>query len=1253
MSTIERDEGVLAPKPFAVSYPPALPIVARREEIVGAIRSNQVVIIAGETGSGKTTQIPKMCLEAGIGDHGKIACTQPRRLAALSVSRRLAQELGVTWGHEVGCKIRFTDHTRRETRIKVMTDGILLAEIRSDPDLRAYEAIILDEAHERSLNIDFLLGYIKQLLVRRPELKVVITSATIDTQLFSKAFYDAPVFEVSGRLFPVDIHYRPLSSFEDEEEVSHVEGAAEAVREVIAESLDGDILVFMPTERDIRETCELIRDKSGKSVDVLPLMGSLSNPEQEKVFSPTSKRKVIVSTNIAETSLTIPGIRFVIDSGLARVSRYNARQRVRRLPVERIAQSNANQRAGRAGRVEAGVCVRLYESDDFDARPQFAEPEILRANLAEVILRMKAFNLGDIETFPFLNPPDSRAIKSGFALLHELGAIELNGEVSRIGMELARLPVDPTIGRMLLQARRERCLPEMIVIAAALSIQDPRERSAENRQKADQAHRAFTHPDSDFLTLVKLWSECSREMGQNRSKSALRKFCKSNYLSFVKMREWGDLISELAREMSADVSAISDPSTIERFDGRYRAIHRSILSGFVGQVAYRLSTNSYRGGAGRELSMWPGSVLAERNRVSGERARDDRKRRSSQQQWIVSSEIVETSRVFARNNARVVVSWIEEIARHLIKRGFVEPRWCEERRAVIAEERVSLYGLLLSSRRVLYGLHNPEEARGIFIQNALLTPDESSERPWIGGNRAVANKVAMVLASQGRLNRVELEERLGQFYRERLPSISSVEELDRFIKNKLANDPTKLHVSLEYLTKGVELSNMDEQFPDAIAVAGENIRVWYSYEPGAKSDGVTLELPPSLVKGMAPELLDGVIPGLREKQVLHLLHDLPKDIRKRLGSLPAAAQRIARHQTMTKLPLVRAVREILREDFVIHLPDEALDVSTLPSHLRPRVTVRDVHEEGSSSRQASGRDSPKSEPARAESSDDNRLWNTARATWERDDVASWDFEDPPESVQVGMLTGVPILLYPTLRREDDRIALRLADSREDAIRDASHGVRALAERVLSKEVSDLRKQSKDIEKLRPLLLLWTTPDDFKKSLLECAFTYLFEKPIAYPLTRSAFEEVLETARGRTPNLIPSILETTKSILDLRKTLLQVKRPYSGMRGDLDALVPADVLAVTPFEHLRHLPRYLRAMTLRCERMDTNPTRYEQCVRQLRVYEGRLSTLPSKRRMELRWMLEELKVSFFAQELGTQYPISTKRIDVWLTQAMSC
>lgn len=1242
MSIKERRQDAPTPKPLSISYPPSLPIVAKREEIIEALRSNPVVIVAGETGSGKTTQIPKMCLEAGLGVHGKIACTQPRRIAALSVSRRLAQELGVTWGHEVGCKIRFNDHTRAETRVKVMTDGILLAEIRSDPDLRAYEAIILDEAHERSLTIDFLLGYLQQLLTRRPDLKVVITSATIDTELFSQAFNNAPVFQVSGRLFPVDIHYRPLSSFDDEEEVSHVRGAAEAVREVIADGLDGDILVFMPTERDIRETCELIREMAGKGVDVLPLMGSLSSSEQERVFASTFRRKVIVSTNIAETSLTIPGIRFVIDSGLARVSRYNARQRVRRLPVERIAQSNANQRAGRAGRVEAGVCVRLYENDDFDSRARFAEPEILRANLAEVILRMKAFNLGDIESFPFLNAPDPKAIKGGFALLHELGAIESTGHVSRIGMELAKLPVDPTIGRMLLQARRERCLPELVVIAAALSIQDPRERSAETRQKADQAHRAFTHPDSDFLTLVKLWTECAREMGEARSTSALRKFCKANYLSYMKMREWGDLITELAREMGVEISTIDDPATIERFDGRYRAIHRSILSGFLGQVAYRLSANSYRGATGRELSIWPGSALAERNRPSPDNIRNERKKRSSHQQWVVSSEIVETSRVFARNNARVVVSWIEEMAGHLTRRGYTEPRWCSERNSVIAEERVTFYGLLLSSKRVHYGRHNPEEAREIFIQNALLAPDENSSRAWIARNRAVANKVAMVMASRGQLNRVELEERLARFYRERLPFISSLEELDRFVKDKLSDDSTKLEVTFEGLANGTQPFDIQEQFPDSIEVAGENIRVWYSYEPGTKEDGVTLELPAGLAKGVTSELLEGAIPGLREKQVLHLLHDLPKDLRKRLGSLTEVAERIAQHPTMTKLPLIKAAREILREIFSLDMSDDALTMSALPTHLRPRITLRDDKQE-------------KETPLNKELSDPSKEqgpWTAVRATWEREDVSSWDFGDLPESVQVGALTGVPILLYPTLRCEDDRIAIRLMDSREAAIHEAIQGLRALAQRVLSREMSDLRKQSKDIEKLRPHILLWCSPDECKESLLECAFRYLFERPVNYPLTRVDFDELVEGARARIPNLVPTILETTRSILEQRKALLLVKRPYLGMREDLDALVPSDMLSVTPFECLRHLPRYLRAMALRCERMENNPHRYDQCVRQLKLYSERLSKLSIERRAELRWMLEELKVSFFAQELGTQYSISPKRIDAWLERLSS-
>ena len=1250
-----QDSGVPAVTPhnFTISYPSALPIVGKRDEIVAALLANQVIIIAGETGSGKTTQIPKMCLEAGLGIRGKIGCTQPRRIAALSVSRRLAQELGVTWGHEVGCKIRFTDHTKPQSRIKVMTDGILLAEIRSDPDLRAYEAIILDEAHERSLNIDFLLGYLKGLLARRSDLKLIITSATIDTELFSRAFNNAPVFQVSGRLFPVDIRYRSLSSFDDEDELSYVQAASEAVGELIEESRDGDILVFMPTERDIRETCELLQEKHGRDIDILLLMGSLSAAEQERVFAPSEKRKVIVATNIAETSLTIPGIRFVVDSGFARISRYQARQRVKRLPVERIAQSNANQRAGRAGRVEAGVCVRLYGQDDFDARPLFSEPELLRANLAEVILRMKAYNLGEIDSFPFLNPPDHRAIQAGFALLHELGALDEQSIVSQIGIELARIPVDPTIGRMLLQARREGCLPEIVVIAAALSIQDPRERSPEIREKADRAHRVFVHPDSDFLTLLSIWSQCSREIGPARSKSALRKFCKTNFLSFIRMREWGDLITELGREMKVDLSSLPEPGTIKRFDGRYRAIHRSILSGFIGQVAYRRAPNSYRGTASREIQMWPGSALAERVRAADEHTFKERKRRPSRkEQWIVSSELVETSKLFARNNAYIVASWIEELSRHLTKRNYIEPRWCSERRAVIAEERVTLYGMLLSSRRVFYGRYNPEEARDIFIENVLLSPAEGNELPNVSNNRAIANKAAMVLASQGRLNREELEERFARFYRERLPLVSSEQEFIKYSADRAAQGLPVLTVSFEDLVSDVPVKNLDEQFPDSIAVAGQQIRVWYTYAPGSESDGVTLEIPQAVANSVTPELLDGLIPGLRERQVLHLLHELPRDLRKQLGPLAAAAERIAHHTTMKKLPLIRAVREILHHDFALQLPVGVIASSTLPDHLRPHIKVREQGAQLHCQSPINPTGLVKSSSAVDNADRGKDVWNVIRTEWEKENISTWECGDLPEAVKVGMLNDVPIVLYPTLRCEGDRIAIRLVDSREEALESAYQGQRALAERVLAKDIAELRKQAKDLERLRPQLTLWRPIDEVKKDVLQCALNHLLDHDVMYPLTQSEFGALVQSARDRMPNLIARILETLKSILELRKSLLQRQRVYQGMRSDLEALVPFEVLVVTSLENLRQIPRYLRTMALRCERMDTNPSRYEQCTRQIRAYEECLLKLPPQRRIELRWMLEELKVSFFAQELGTQYPISVKRIDTWLAMSVN-
>ena len=1235
--------------PLAVSYPEALPIVEKRREIVDAIRAHQVIIVAGETGSGKTTQIPKMCLEAGLGLKGQIGCTQPRRIAALSVSRRIAEELGVTWGEEVGCKIRFSDKSKRHTRVKVMTDGILLAETRSDPQLSAYEALIIDEAHERSLNIDFLIGYLKTLLPKRPDLKVIITSATIDTELFSKAFGGAPIFEVSGRLFPVEIRYQPLTVEDETDEISYVDGAVNAVEEVFEESRAGDVLVFMPTERDIRECCERLSGRYGSSVEVLPLMGSLSAGEQERVFRLPDKRKIIVATNIAETSLTIPRIRYVIDSGYARISRYNGRQRTKRLPIEKIAKSSANQRAGRAGRVQEGVCVRLYDEGDFAERPDFTDPEILRANLAEVILRMKAFKLGDIESFPFLNAPDGRSIRSGYSLLHELGAVTSDQQLTSLGAELARLPVDPTIGRILLQARRDHVVPEAVVIAAGLSIQDPRERPADKREKAETAHRAFVHPESDFLTLLTIWFRYSSEWQANKSQSQVRKFCKANFLSYMRMREWGDLIKELQDAMGVTIGEVKPVDDVKKFDGRYRAIHRAVLTGFLGQVAYRLAPNTYRAGGGREVAVFPGSSLAEKNssRFVPDAKKQRRTSKGDSQQWIVAGEIVETSRVFARLNAKIQVAWIEELGKHLCKRTCEEPRWNRERGEIVAQERITMNGLVLAYRKINYGRYDPEAATDLFIRNALLDESSPFEYPFIYENRRTADKLATLLASVGRLNRVELEDRIVEFYRERLPAVSSSLDFHRVVKARLAEDPGAFVLSQSYLTVGEEFPVDEELFPNALTIAGSSIDLHYRYEPGGERDGVTLALPLALARKVPARMLDGAIEGLREQQISYLVRSLPKELRKRIESIPSVVRTIAHHPVLTDAPLVEGVSSVLASEFGIEVPSRALSLESLPNHLRPRIEITTESGEVVSGRDLNEVLGQLSNSTEEGSTHHLTAWADLRARWEREDLPSWDVGELPERIEVTKVSNVPMYVYPALRVEDSRVALRLLDSREEA-RSISHvGIRSLAQRVLAKEVQEIKKQAKGVDAFKSLLVLYCNADEMRAHVVEAALSRMFEGDVVYPLTQEHFNALLATAKSRIPDLVPSILRWTKECLEVRQALIRVERPYPGMRKDLDELLPVNFVESTPFAHLQHLPRYAKGMKLRCERAEKDPKRYHERDAELVKYVELVRKGGSKMSPDLRWMVEEFKISLFAQELGTQYPISAKRIERFL------
>src|SRR5690625_1966145 len=764
----------------AVDYPVELPITDRREEIVRLIRENQVVIIAGETGSGKTTQIPKMCIESGLGSAGKIACTQPRRVAALSVSRRIAEELKTPWGEEVGCKIRFSDQTVPHTVIKMMTDGLLLAETQNDRDLLEYEAVIIDEAHERSLNIDFLLGYLQLLRKRRPDLKIIITSATIDPEAFSRAFGGAPIVEVSGRTFPVEVVYRPLDDFlEEEGEITSIEAAVAAVEEIVQMREPGDILVFMPGERDIREAREALEGRRLPNCEILPLFGRLSGGDQQRIFQKLPQRKIVIATNIAETSLTIPGIRFVIDTGTARISRFSPHTRTQRLPVEPISQSSADQRKGRCGRVAEGICIRLYSEEDFEYRPRFTPPEILRANLAAVILRMKAFRLGEVETFPFIDPPGERAIQAGYVLLQDLGALNEKRKLTSLGRQLARLPVDPTVGRMLLQARREQALREVLVIASGLSVQDPRERPMEKREAADQAHRQFVDPESDFLTLWNIWNGFHGKT-ERMSQGQMRKFCKKHFLSYTRMREWRDIHQQL-------VGALKElrQFRLSDLEAGYNEIHRSILSGLLANVAQHENGNFYRATHNRTVMIFPGSGLFNKKAGGGEKG----KKRSGREKirmpkWIMAGEWMETNRLYGRTVARIDPAWILELGKHLCKSSVKEPHWDAKAGRVLGRERVLLYGLEIVRRRVGYDRYDPDEACEIFIREGLAADTIEEKLGFLKHNRSVRSNVEALQTRLRRSAAFVIEERMVEFYRERVDGISSVAALRGLIRDK-------------------------------------------------------------------------------------------------------------------------------------------------------------------------------------------------------------------------------------------------------------------------------------------------------------------------------------------------------------------------------------------------------------------------------------------------------------------------------------
>ena len=1288
------------------TYPPQLPISARKDEIVSTIRAHQVVVIVGETGSGKTTQIPKMCLEAGLGIEAKVGCTQPRRVAALSISRRIADELGVTWGREVGCQIRFDDRSSPDTFIKVMTDGILLAETQGDPLLSEYNGLIIDEAHERSLNIDFLLGYLKGLLKKRPELKLVITSATIDTEAFSKAFENAPVIEVSGRLYPVEVAYAPLDA--DSEEVTYIEAAARATEQVLCEPGAGDVLIFMPGERDIRETGDLLKTRFGNDAEIIPLYGRLSSGEQQRVFAESSRRKVIIATNIAETSLTIPGIRFVIDSGLVRISRYNPRTRTKRLPIEPVSQSSANQRKGRSGRLENGFCMRLYSEADFRERPAYTQPEIQRANLAEVILRMKAFRLGEIETFPFLNPPVPNAIQAGYTLLQELGALNASRELTPLGRDLARLPIDPTLGRMLLQAHQEHATRELLIIASGLSIQDPRERPLDQKEAAAAAHKQFADPKSDFLTLLNIWNAVHDQWESLGSQNQRRKFCRANFLSYLRMREWQDLHAQLQ-------STLEDIGTVylNESNAAYEAIHRSILTGLLGHVARRVERNQYKGAGNRQLMAFPGSALFDRGEKKTKPAAHQARGQKgpavapSQPEWVVAGEIVETSQLFARTLAGIDPLWIIELAPHLCRVTHHDAHWSPEAGRVVVREKTTLYGLELRDRSIAYSTVNPEEATSIFIRSALvednlfpeaptekrprneetLSPSQllaaaRAEKPrlpalykFLEHNRQVAQKIEVWRTRSRRHDVGDLDEALFSFYTRHIRNVSSLPELNRYLKEH--KEVSSLCASEKDLI-GEEAFSFDrEAFPEQIALGGKPVPLTYAYKPGEERDGVTVRLEFNLAQSISPAMLDWAVPGLRAGQVMELLRALPKSIRRELMPLLPKVEEITRDLQPSGKSLREDLAGFIRERYGIPVSASSWPAEPVPNHLRPRVQIVDHHNQTL----ATGRDLDQLrqglEKAQVKPATEPPEWTSLKAKWERFGLTGWTFGDLPEKVQAAGERGA--IGWPGLELEDGKVNVRVFASPELARKSTLPGLQRLVELALQKDFAWLQKDLRGAARLEPLTTGWLSAEELQTHSYAHLRRYLLPKEPFSPLSEAEFGKRLEEAKSRLPGLALKLISRLEPVLQLRAELLKrygpspvsasaPKRVLSSLEqlaarpvakpgrpaflvGSLGSLLPRDLSF--PFERWPDIHRYLRALLVRAERAVLNPLKDQEKARKVAPYETAAQKLrespPEKfeaRRLadEFCWMVEEFKVSVFAQELGTAMPVSAKRLD---------
>ena len=1255
--------------PIKLEYDPALPITAHRVEIVAALKRHPAIIVCGATGSGKSTQLPKLCLEAGRGTSGLVGHTQPRRIAARALASRLAEELGTTVGGAVGYQVRFADHTGPQGRVKLMTDGILLQELESDPQLRRYDTLIIDEAHERSLNIDLLLGVLQRLLPRRADLRLIVTSATIDPGRLAAFFGGAPVIEVSGRSYPVEVRYRPLvAEDEDAAELSLPEGIVEAVRELVAGGggARADTLVFLPGEKHIREAADALAKARLAGTEVLPLYARLSAADQARIFQRHAQRRVILATNVAETSLTVPGIRYVIDSGLARVSRYSPRGKVQRLHVERISRASAEQRQGRCGREAEGICIRLYSEEDFAAREAFTPPEILRTNLASVILRMATLGLGDPESFPFLDPPDTRLINDGVRLLEELQAMDPERRVTRLGRQIAGLPVDPRLGRMLLAAARQRCLAEMLVIAAFLETQDPRERPAEMQQQADEKHALFADGRSDFITVLNLWRAFG-EQAAALSGNQLRRWCREHFLSFLRMREWQDLHHQLTRSVrELDLRPNRAPAG-------YAELHQAVLTGFLGSIGALDQKREYDGPRGLHFVIAPGTPLASRP-----------------PKWIVAGSLLETTRLYARMVASVNPAWIERAGAHLVRRSYSEPHWVSGRGFVAAYESVSLYGLPLAARRrVDYGPVAPQEARDIFIRQALLDGAEGPGGAAVHGefmeaNHALRRELEDLEAKTRRRDILADEERQAAFYAGRIPAaVSSVAGFEQWRRQAERHDPRLLYMARADLMLRDVSDVEDGRFPDSLEVGANRLPLRYRFEPGEVDDGVTLVIPDLLLDALQADQIAWLVPGWRLEKVIAVLRELPKAQRKLLVPVPDHARQALEELTAGQaspgqasagqptpgrgigggsgaLPGFHAGLAAWVSDKIGEaVTAAALAALPLPDWLRMNLRVVDAEDRVL----AEGRDLVALR---------RKVLGPAAAVRPVQEEGAplhrqWDFGELSESRSVER-NGLQLTVFPAL--EDGGSGVALVEARSPGIAEeiSRRGVGRLALLALPQQARYWHKRVSDDRELvlqsRGLELAQALPDAIAQRIFLDSFVPA-EAPL--PRSREAFGRRLDEGRTRLEETGVRLLETLRSILrewrGVRAAVDAARNPAAANALDdvniqLATLLPPDFIESTPHPWLGHLPRYLKAMARRLGRLPAEARRDEELASRVRAVVTGLRSLqartpadgPRSELSQLRWMIEEFRVSLFAQDLKTAMRVSEQRLAEQLERA---